>query len=130
MSTTAMGITGDIETTQNELIIQSHRLKLKLVRNFEGEGLANASHLLDATLNSNTKGQLYRTYLPARTRLQSTNKLCGQKPTTWVVILHTIDRENRVNLELAFFSGNQQPNLTPAAINTSKDLCGTFWYQQ
>jgi hypothetical protein len=130
MSTTAMGITGDIETTKNELIIQNHRLRLSVAKKLQGEELEDTSDLLNATRNSSTRGELYRTYFPGRTRLQGTNTLCGNAPTQWVVIVHTIDRDNRTNLDLAFFSGNQQPDLKPAAIRISKNLCGTFWYQQ
>jgi hypothetical protein len=130
MSTTAMGITGDVVETANELIIQNRHLTLTPVRGLDNQELHDAAQLLNATLNSSTRGELYKTYLPANARLQNANTLCGQQATSWVVMVHTVDRDGGVNLDLAFFSGDKQPNLTPAAISTSKELCGTFWYQK
>jgi len=130
MSTTSMGITGDILETTDELVIQNQHLKLTPVRKLENQELTDAAGLLNATINSETRAQLYKTHLPANTRLHSSNTLCGRSATSWVVMLHTVDKEGGINLDLAFFSGSQQPNLTPAVISTSRDLCGTFWYQK
>jgi hypothetical protein len=125
-----MGITGDITETKDQFVIQHQHLKLTPMRKLEGRDLEYSAELLNATLSSETRGELYKTYLPANTHLQSTNTLCGRNVTSWVVALRTIDRNGHSNLNLAFFSGSKQPDLTPAAIGNSKEICSTFWYQQ
>jgi hypothetical protein len=130
MSTTAMGITGDIIETKDQLVIQHQHLKLTPVRKLEGRDLGYSAKLLYATLNNETRGELYKTYLPANAHLQGTNTLCGRNATSWIVVLHTVDRNGGINLDLAFFSGSEQPDLTPAAISNSRELCSTFWYQK
>jgi hypothetical protein len=130
MSTTAMGVTGDIIETAHEFVIGNQHLKLTPVRRLENEELADAAELLNATLNPDTRGALYKTFLAPNTRLQGGNSICGRNATSWIVALRTTDNRGGINLDLAFFSGKLTPDLSPSAINASRELCGTYWYQK
>jgi hypothetical protein len=130
MSATAMGITGNIAETRDQFIIENQHLTLTPVRRLEGRDLGYAAKLLQATLSDQTRGEVYKTYLSANVHLQGTNTLCGRNATSWVVVLRTVDRNGGSNLDLAFFSGREQPDLTPTAISNSKELCSTFWYRR
>jgi hypothetical protein len=131
ISTTAMAITGDIKSTDTSLTIADHRLELHLVRNLDEEDLKNALILLNKRFIPSIHGALYQISLAANLKLRGSNTLCGKSRTSWVVQIHSPARKTteHENLYLAFFSGDQEPNLTPSVINTSTGLCGTYWYQ-
>ena len=103
MSQTAISITGDAYLEDKSLWFQHHRLPLIFDEELSGKQLRAAAELLQATMNANTKAIIYKTHLPARVRLEGTNTLCGRRDTDWILIVNTIDREGRSNLNLAAF---------------------------
>jgi hypothetical protein len=65
---------------------------------------------------------LYRTNIPADDILLNGNTICGTDSARWVVYLS--DDENMDIWNVAFFSGDSEPNL-----ESQVNLCGTFRYQ-
>ncbi len=130
ISQTAMSITGDAYLSDDGLVFQNHRLPLTLEKKLGGEELKAAANLLNATLNSTTRGELYKTNLSGTVHLRGSNTLCGKRDTTWILIMSTIDGTGGINLNLATFSGALRPLIQTQALGKSTDLCGTYWYQK
>jgi hypothetical protein len=130
MSETAMSITGDAYLADNTLSFEHHKLPLTLDKKLDSDELKAAAELLQATMNADTKGELYKTHLPATVHLQNSNTLCGKSDTTWILMVRTVDRNGRSNLDLATFSGAKRPVIQTEALDHSTSLCGTYWYQK
>jgi hypothetical protein len=132
LSTTAMGITGDIRSDPTGLTIAGHHLQLRSKQELSAEEIRDAASLFSRKGTDNLSGAIYRTYLGANTRLFGSNTLCGKKDTRWVVVMLSGPEgaDHRRSLYLATFSGNNAPDLRPSAIDKSVDLCGTYWYER
>jgi len=132
LSTTAMGITGDIRSDPTGLTIAGHHLQLRSKQELSADEIGDAARLFSRKVTDDLSGAIYRTYLGANTRLFGSNTLCGKKDTTWVVVMLSGPEgaDHRRSLYLATFSGKNAPDLRPSVIDKSLDLCGTYWYER
>ena len=81
------------------------------------------SAVFDADVNAGINGDLYRVRVSADQRFLHHNTLCGSEEAQWMatyVAGHT--------LQVAFFSGDDEPVFTFDAISKGTVLCGTFGY--
>jgi hypothetical protein len=72
-------------------------------------------------VNTAGSGSLYRLSVPAQKRFLHHNTLCGTDDTRWMAT-YVAGR----SLQVAFFSGEDQPVFTMDAISNSTRLCGTY----
>jgi hypothetical protein len=127
VSTTAMGITGDIKFSMNALRINRHTYNLKLVHPLDERDLQNASLLMSYNqVPLNQDAYLFKTTIPKNSPMLGSNTPCGTKNIEWVLAIITKGKQDY--LDLAFFSGAALPDLSPPAINRSTELCGTYGY--
>lgn len=125
LSTTAMGITGDVKTIESTMIIGRKSLALNFVHTLGKEDIRNAAELFSMKPDERVSGGLYSTHFPASKKLQGGNTLCGKSAVSWV-----LEVRDGKDLYVAYFSGANEPNLAPAVLNNSHDLCSTFWYEK
>jgi hypothetical protein len=125
LSTAAMGITGDVKTTDSTMAIGTKRLTLNLIHTLGNEDIRNAAKLFSLKPDERVFGGLYSTHFAATTKLQSGNTLCGKSSVSWV-----LEVRDGKDLYVAYFSGTDEPNLAPEVLNNSRDLCGAFWYEK
>lgn len=132
LSTTAMGITGDIRSDSSGLTIAGHHLQLRSKQELSSDEIKDAANLFSRKATDNLSGAIYRTYLRANTHLAGGNTLCGKKDTTWVLVMVSGPEgtDHRQSLYLATFSGTNTPDLRPSLIEHSLDLCGAYWYER
>lgn len=119
-STTAKAITGDISIGSNKVIIDFSSYPSAPIRVL---GAAEVAAAFDADVNAGGSGELYRLNVPAEKRFLHHNTLCGTDQTEWMAT-YVSGRE----LQVAFFSGSNQPVLTVDALGNSTSLCGMFRY--
>ncbi len=119
-STTAKAITGDISIGSNKVAINFSSYTLAPIRTL---GPAEVAAAFDADVNAGGNGQLYRLNVPADKRFLHHNTLCGTEDTQWMATF-VYGRD----LQVAFFSGSNQPVLTVDALANSTSVCGTFTY--
>ena len=81
--------------------------------------------MFDADVNAGRNGNLYRTNIPAGQRFLHRNTLCGTEDTQWVATYIT----GRA-IQVAFFSGSDEPKFTFDALINSPDKCGMFTYSR
>jgi hypothetical protein len=131
-SATAEKITGDIESTPTSMTIAGERMPVELVRRLGYDELVDAAGLFSRDLTDETLAGMYRVTAATSAPIPEGNALCGAKETGWILAMIT-----RVNgpdygqeLQIAAFSGAEQPNLKPAVLAKSKALCGTYAYQK
>ena len=120
LSTTARGVTGDVAFNSTKISINFASFTLAQIRTLQP---AEMSAAFDLQSGAGGSGNLYRVDIPATKKFLHHNTLCGAEPTEWVATYVTGH-----DLQLAFFSGQQMPVLTPEAISSSTNLCGTFSY--
>lgn len=121
-SSTARAITGDIEFTNDQIRFMTLGFTIASIRRLQP---VEAASVFDADSNGGGSGNLYRLFIPAKTRFLKKNTLCGSEDTQWMATYI----EGRV-LRIAFFSGPQMPVFTTESISNSTDLCGTFSYSR
>jgi hypothetical protein len=119
-SSTAKAITGDVAIANARISINYTLFPIAEIRALQP---AEVSAVFDLDGDAGASGSLYRLNVPAATKFQHKNTLCGSDNTQWMVT-YTHDR----SLQLAFFSGEKMPVFTRDAISNSTDLCGTFTY--
>jgi hypothetical protein len=119
-STTATAITGDIIVSKQKLTMDFKGFPIVPVRSLKP---AEVAAVFDADVNTAGLGALYRMKIPAELRFLHKNTLCGTEDTQWMATYAAGKR-----LEVAFFSGEQEPVFTFDAISHSSNLCGTFSY--
>lgn len=119
-STTAKAITGDISIGTQKVIINFSGFTMAPIRTL---GAAEVAAAFDADVNAGGSGQLYRLIIPAEKRFLHHNTLCGTEETQWMAT-YVSGR----TLQVAFFSGSNQPVLTVDALANTMNRCGTFMY--
>ncbi len=119
-SKTARAITGDVAFAGERFGINFLSFPLAQIRAVQPAELKATFDLADATA---TAGNLYRLSIPADTKFMHKNTLCGAEDTQWMVT-YAAGKQ----LQIAFFSGEKIPDLTPEAIATATNLCGTYSY--
>ena len=123
-SNTARSITGDLTLAEEKLIINFVAFPVSRIRALQR---AEIGALFDTDTNAPAaatgNASLYRLNIPATRKFLRKNTLCGTEDTQWMVT-YVAGHDLRV----AFFSNPNPPLLTPEAIASSTDLCGTFSY--
>jgi hypothetical protein len=119
-SSTAKNITGDVALSALKLAINFSSFPIAQIQSLKPAELSAA---FDADSGAGGSGNLYRLSIPASTRFQHHNTLCGDEETQWMA---TYAAGNR--LQLTFFSGATMPVFTLDALANNVNLCGTFSY--
>jgi hypothetical protein len=119
-SSTAKSITGDLTISAEKLSINFFGFPIAQIRALQP---AEVSAAFDLDSAAGGTGNLYRLSIPGTTRFLHKNTLCGSEDTQWMAT-YVAGR----SLQIVFFSGPKMPILTPEAIATSTDVCGTFSY--
>ena len=119
-SNTAASITGDIAFSNSKLTINFAGFPIALFRRLTP---AETSAVFDADTNTGASATLYRLSVPATRRFLHRNTLCGTEDTSWAATY-----VSGKTLEVAFFSGANEPVFTMDALTNSTDLCGVFTY--
>jgi hypothetical protein len=119
-SSTAHAVTGDVAFSDAKLTINFASFTIVQVRALKP---AEISAGFDADSNAGGSGSLYRLSIPAATKFQHRNTLCGTEDTQWMAT-YVSGR----SLQIAFFSSRNVPVFTVDAIGNSTDLCGVYSY--
>lgn len=109
ISTTAMGITGDIALSPTRLLAAGKAFSLAVV--------ADVTEF--ATNEGPQAARILRVTRPINPVLKNGNKLCDA-PVRWIAVYRS---DHGKNLNMAAFTGARQPNG-----ETGSNLCGTFLY--
>lgn len=117
---TAKAITGDVAFAGERFGINFLSFPVAQIRTVPAEELKAVFNLDEAPPAA---GNLYRLLVPGSTKFMHKNTLCGAEDTQWMVTY-----VERKTLRIAFFSGEKIPTLTPEAMATGTDLCGTFGF--
>jgi hypothetical protein len=120
-SSTATAITGDITVSESKLAINFTTFPLAPIRTLQPAEVSAIFSSVDSSTAAS--GNLYRLSVPAEKRFLHPNTLCGSDEAQWMVTY-----VQGHSLQVAFFSGESMPILTPEAIAKSTDICGTFSY--
>jgi hypothetical protein len=120
VSSTAHSITGDVTLSDEKLTINFINFTIAQIRKLDPKEISAAFEAADGTTGS---GNLYRLNIPAARKFLHKNSLCGADDTQWMAT-YVAGR----SLQLAFFSGEKPPLLTPEGIANSTNLCGTYSY--
>jgi hypothetical protein len=119
-STTASSITGGLVIADTKLTVNFVSFPLAKIRPLAP---AELGAIFDADANSSPAGNLYRLDIPAARRFLHHNTLCGSEDTQWMATY-----VEGKTLQVAFFSGTDEPKLTFESIQNSTSVCGTFTY--
>lgn len=130
VSTTAMGITGDVRTAPGSLTMHGSRVLLRAEQPLDATSLAVAAKMFSLPSAEGTSGSIYAVRVPANRRIKNRNTLCGKSTTTFAVVLLSPPAygDPAPVLNLAFFSGADAPDLHTDAYKNSTALCGTLGY--
>ena len=120
LSKTARSITGDVTLSAEHISIDFTTFTIAQIRPLKPQEAASA--FADEAAPGGA-GNLYRLSVPGNKKFVGKNTLCGAEDTQWMVTYVT-----GKTLQLAFFSGESMPVLTPEALATATDLCGTYSY--
>jgi hypothetical protein len=121
-SSNANAITGDIGIGGSKLTIDYFTFPLAPIRRLKP---VEVSSVFDADVNAGINGMLYRLQVAPDRRFLHKNTLCGDDETQWMATYAT-----GRTLQVAFFSGDDQPVFTFDAIQHSSAVCGTFIYSR
>ncbi len=119
-SKTARGVTGDVAFAGERFGINFLSFPLAQIRTASPAELKATFDLTDLPA---TGGNLYRLSIPADTKFMHKNTLCGAEDSQWMVTY-----VSGKQLQIAFFSTETMPILTPEAMTTGTNLCGTYSY--
>jgi hypothetical protein len=120
VSSTARSITGDVAISGEKISINLASFTIAAIRALKPEEESAVFGLENGATGS---GSLYRLNIPGAKKFLHKNSICGAEDTQWMAT-YVSGR----NLQVAFFSGQQPPQLTAEALTNSTDLCGTFSY--
>jgi len=119
-STNARAITGDITISETQIAINFTPFTIAPIRTLK---TAEVAAIFDADVNSGVQGKLYRLSVPSERKFAHKNTLCGTESTQWMAVF-VIGH----NLQIALFSGLDEPVLTFDALANSSTRCATFTY--
>jgi hypothetical protein len=119
-SNNAKAITGDLNIGELKVAINFASFPLAPIRRLKP---AEVSAVFDADVNAGIEGSLYRLKISPYQRFLHKNTLCGSEETQWMATYVT-----GRNMQVAFFSGDDEPLFTFDAVQHSSALCGTFVY--
>jgi hypothetical protein len=119
-STNAKSITGDITISETRITINFAPFTIASIRALK---TAEVAAVFDADVNSGVQGTLYRLSIPSERRFLHKNTLCGTESTQWMATF-----VSGRNLQIALFSGLDEPVLTFDALANSSTRCATFTY--
>jgi len=119
-SSAAVSITGDVAISPTKLMINFAYFPIVEARRLKP---AEVSSVFDADVNAGIQGTLYRVNILAAKRFLHRNTLCGHEDTKWMAT-YVSGR----SLQVAFFSGDQEPVFKFGAMQGSQALCGVFRY--
>jgi hypothetical protein len=118
-SNNAASITGDIAIGTAKLTLNYRSYPLAAIRSLKP---AEVAAVFDADVNTAGAGALYRLKVPAQTKLLHHNTLCGTDDTQWMATYLSDPK----TLQVAFFSGDDEPVFTMDAISKSSRVCGAY----
>ncbi len=121
-STNARSITGDITISETSIAINFTSFTIAPIRHMQTPEVAA---VFDADVNSGVKGMLYRLSVPSERRFAHRNTLCGTESVQWMATF-----VSGRNLQVALFSGLDEPVFTFDALNNSSTRCATFTYSR
>ena len=119
-STNARAITGDIVIGETSIQINYAPFTIAPIRTLKTPEVAA---IFDADVNSGVQGKLYRLSIPSERKFAHKNTLCGTESTQWMAAF-----VSGRNLQIALFSGLDEPVFTFDALNNSSTRCATFTY--
>jgi hypothetical protein len=119
-SSNANAITGDLNISELKVSINFLTFPLAPIRRLKP---VEVSAAFDADVKAGIEGSLYRLKVPAGQHIVKKNTLCGDEDTQWMATYVT-----GRTLQVAFFSGDDEPVFTFDAIQKSSDLCGVYSY--
>ncbi len=119
-SSAAVSITGDIAISPTKVMINFSSFPLVEARRLKP---AEVSSVFDADVNAGIEGTLYLFNIPATKRFLHRNTLCEGEDTKWMAT-YVSGR----SLQVAFFSGSEEPVFQFGVIQNSPALCGTYTY--
>lgn len=126
VSTTAMGITGDVEVGPHEIIIDEvHRYRVDKLRNLTPREVEAARKL--GFSNAIDGWELYKINISAHAVLKNGNTMCGHLPTTKMIMAQGPGYEG-TELALIFLSGSREPFFQGWEKTTDSGVCGGFGY--
>ena len=121
-STTARSITGDLTLSETSVIFNFSPFTIAPIRALKTPEVAA---VFDADVNSGVQGSLYRLSIPSERRFLHKNTLCGTESVQWMATF-----VSGRNLQVALFSGLDEPVLTFDALNNTSTRCATFTYSR
>ena len=119
-STTARSITGDITLSETSVAFNYMPFTIAHIRALQTTEVAA---VFDADVNSGVKGNLYRLSIPSERRFLRKNSLCGTESVQWMATF-----VNGRNLQVALFSGLDEPVLSFDGLANSSTRCASFTY--
>ena len=121
LSKTARSITGDIMLSDEHISIDFTSFTIAQIKPLSA-GEAAAAFNPDSPLPAGS-GNLYRLNIAGAKKFLGKNTLCGAEDTQWMATY-----VSGKTLQVAFFSGESIPVLTPEAVVNATNLCGTYTY--
>ena len=121
-STTARSITGDITLSETSVILNFTPYTIAPIRILKTPEVAA---VFDADVNSGVKGNLYRLSVPSERRFLHKNTLCGTDSVQWMATF-----VSGRDLQVALFSGLDEPVFTFDALANTSTRCATFTYSR
>jgi len=119
-STNARAITGDVTFTETSVVFNFSSFTIAPIRKMKTTEVAA---VFDADVNSGVQGNLYRRSLPSERRFMHKNTLCGTESVQWMATF-----VSGRNLQVALFSGLDEPVFTFDALANTSTRCATFTY--
>jgi hypothetical protein len=119
-STNARSITGDITLSETSVVFNFTAFTIAPIRTLKTTEVAA---VFDADVNSGVKGNLYRLSIPSERRFLHKNTLCGTESAQWMATF-----VSGRNLQVALFSGLDEPVFTFDGLANSSTRCATFTY--
>jgi hypothetical protein len=119
-SSNAIAITGDVSIGELKVTINFASFPLAPIRRLKP---VEVSAVFDADVNAGIEGTLYRLKIAPGQRFLKKNTLCGDEETQWMAT-YVAGR----NLQVAFFSGDDEPVFSFDKIQNSPTMCGVFTY--
>jgi len=119
-SQNAKSVTGDIVISGQKIAINFSGYWIAQIRAITPQ---EASAAFNVDLDAGGVGSLYRLSIPGDKRFLHKNTLCGSEDVQWIVT-YAVGRK----LEVAMFSGNKMPVMTPDGMAAASNVCGVFGY--